>query len=135
MTKVVHCKKEKYDIYIGRPSKWGNPFVISKDGGVMSFEYIREYYGVPAELGRRVIVNGKPGVIADAMGHYIGVLFDEAEPGHILPAHSASCVEYLGMGEVKKPSRSRQRYLDYLKLECEETFAEYLGIKKKKVMA
>lgn len=23
---VVHCKKEKYDVYIGRPSKWGNPF-------------------------------------------------------------------------------------------------------------
>lgn len=32
MTKVVHCKKEQYDIYIGRPSKWGNPFVIGKDG-------------------------------------------------------------------------------------------------------
>ena len=29
---VVHCRKEKYDIYIGRPSKWGNPFVIGKDG-------------------------------------------------------------------------------------------------------
>jgi hypothetical protein len=26
MTKVVHMKKEKYDIYIGRPSEWGNPF-------------------------------------------------------------------------------------------------------------
>lgn len=25
-TKVVHCKREPYDIYIGRPSKWGNPF-------------------------------------------------------------------------------------------------------------
>jgi hypothetical protein len=25
-SKVVHCKKEPYDIYIGRPSKWGNPF-------------------------------------------------------------------------------------------------------------
>lgn len=24
--KVVHCKKDKYDVYIGRPSKWGNPF-------------------------------------------------------------------------------------------------------------
>lgn len=24
--KVVHCKKEAYDVYIGRPSKWGNPF-------------------------------------------------------------------------------------------------------------
>lgn len=32
MTRVVHCKKERYDIYIGRPSKWGNPFFIGKDG-------------------------------------------------------------------------------------------------------
>lgn len=30
--KVVHCKKEKFDVYIGRPSKWGNPFSIGKDG-------------------------------------------------------------------------------------------------------
>lgn len=30
--KVVHCKKAKYDVYIGRPSKWGNPFVVGKDG-------------------------------------------------------------------------------------------------------
>lgn len=29
---VVHCKKEPYDVYIGRPSKWGNPFEIGKDG-------------------------------------------------------------------------------------------------------
>ena len=32
ISKVVHCKKSNYDIYIGRPSKWGNPFVIGKDG-------------------------------------------------------------------------------------------------------
>lgn len=29
---IVHCKKEKYDVYIGRPQKWGNPFTIGKDG-------------------------------------------------------------------------------------------------------
>ncbi len=29
---VVHCKKSPYDIYIGRPSKWGNKFIIGKDG-------------------------------------------------------------------------------------------------------
>jgi Domain of unknown function (DUF4326) len=23
---VVHCKREAYDVYIGRPSDWGNPF-------------------------------------------------------------------------------------------------------------
>jgi hypothetical protein len=29
---VVHCKKAPFDVYIGRPSKWGNPFSIGKDG-------------------------------------------------------------------------------------------------------
>lgn len=29
---VVHCKRKPYDVYIGRPSKWGNPFTIGKDG-------------------------------------------------------------------------------------------------------
>lgn len=30
--KVVHCKKEPYDVYIGRGSKWGNPFKIGEHG-------------------------------------------------------------------------------------------------------
>ena len=32
MTKIVNLKYDKCDIYIGRPSKWGNPFTIGKDG-------------------------------------------------------------------------------------------------------
>jgi len=28
--RVVHCKKEPFDVYIGRPSKWGNPFRLHK---------------------------------------------------------------------------------------------------------
>lgn len=32
MTTVVHCKKTQYDVYIGRPTKWGNPFTIGRDG-------------------------------------------------------------------------------------------------------
>ena len=31
-TRVVNCRKDSYDIYIGRPSLWGNPFEIGKDG-------------------------------------------------------------------------------------------------------
>jgi len=34
MAKVVHCKKDKYDVYIGRPSKFGNPF--SHRGGTLA---------------------------------------------------------------------------------------------------
>jgi len=29
--KVVHCNKHDYDVYIGRPSKWGNPFTHIKE--------------------------------------------------------------------------------------------------------
>ena len=31
-SRVVHCKRDEYDVYMGRGSKWGNPFVIGKDG-------------------------------------------------------------------------------------------------------
>lgn len=30
--KVVNIRHEMCDIYIGRPSKWGSPFTIGKDG-------------------------------------------------------------------------------------------------------
>jgi hypothetical protein len=39
--RVVHCKREPYDVYIGRPSKWGNPFSIGKDGN--RIEVIAKY--------------------------------------------------------------------------------------------
>lgn len=40
MTRVVHCQREPYDVYIGRAmprrglarSKWENPFKIGRDG-------------------------------------------------------------------------------------------------------
>lgn len=31
MCKVVHHNKHHYDVYIGRPSKWGNPFTHHAD--------------------------------------------------------------------------------------------------------
>jgi len=60
MTKVVHCKKEPYDVYIGRGyhSKWGNPFshkentlakykVKSRDESIKSYEkWITEGEGI-----------------------------------------------------------------------------------------
>ena len=30
-TRVVNVENEPCDVYIGRPSKWGNPFKISKN--------------------------------------------------------------------------------------------------------
>ena len=32
MTRVVNRRREQFDVYIGRGSKWGNPYRIGPDG-------------------------------------------------------------------------------------------------------
>jgi hypothetical protein len=39
--RVVNLRSEKYDVYIGRGGKWGNPFIIGKDGS--REDVIRKY--------------------------------------------------------------------------------------------
>lgn len=41
MTVVVNVHKEGHDVYIGRGSKWGNPFIIGEDGS--RFEVLMKY--------------------------------------------------------------------------------------------
>lgn len=36
--KVAHCKKQSTGIYVGRPSKWGNPFTHLDDGTLARFK-------------------------------------------------------------------------------------------------
>ena len=89
--------------------------------------YVRDFYGVPACIGRRVEVGGKPGVIAEDRGHYIGVNFDADRPGVIRNAHPVSDVTYLGMGHVRPISRSQRRYLRWLEVgDCFSSFREFL---------
>jgi hypothetical protein len=35
MRRVVHCKRAPYDVYIGRGSKWGNPYKV---GAIKSYD-------------------------------------------------------------------------------------------------
>lgn len=74
----------------------------------MSCEYVREHYGVPATIGRRVVINGQPGIIAADRGHYIGVNFDADKPGVISNAHPTWEVHYGEMGQVRPMTRSQQ---------------------------
>jgi hypothetical protein len=39
-------------------------------------DYVRRHYEVPAEVGRRVIANGEPGIIMADRDQYIGVILD-----------------------------------------------------------
>jgi hypothetical protein len=82
----------------------------------MEFEYIKNTYKVPAEIGREVLFQGKrKGVIAEDKGNYIGVNFDDKKPGHIELLHPTWEVQYLEtFAKIRPMSRSQQRYQDYL---------------------
>jgi hypothetical protein len=100
----------------------------------MSCEYVQQYYGVPACIGRRVIVHGQPGVIEEDRGHYIGVNFDSDKPGHVFNAHPTDNVSYLGMGTIRKMTRSAARYREYIRSDCDVSFAEWLGIDNREAL-
>lgn len=94
----------------------------------MTCEYASNYYGVPACIGRRVIVAGQPGIIAEDRGHYLGVNFDDDPPGRISNCHPTWKVTYLEMGRIRRPTRSQRRYQHYLTVsECYDSFRDYLA--------
>lgn len=92
-TRVVHCKREKFDVYVGRPSKWGNPFAIkrtahakamvdTRDEALRQYEsWIRtqpELMGALPELRGKVLgcwCRPKP-----CHGDILARLADEAQP-------------------------------------------------------
>ena len=93
-------------------------------------QYVKNYYCVPADIGRIVVVNGKQGIIAKDLGHYIGVNFDEDKPGVVFPCHPTWKTEYLDMGVIRKGTRSQRRYQNYLEVaDCYDSFSNFLGIK------
>lgn len=99
----------------------------------MNCKYVQDYYKVPACIGRRVTVYGKPGIIAADRGNYIGVNFDDQKPGIISNCHPTSEVVYLEMGEIRKMTRSQERYQRYLEVsECFRSFLDFCRYDAKK---
>jgi hypothetical protein len=91
-------------------------------------EYVREFYGVPACIGRRVVAYGEPGIIAEDRGHYIGILLDCDKPGSINNYHPTDGIEYLAeVGKVRPMTRSQKRYREYLRDgDCFDSFHDFL---------
>jgi hypothetical protein len=92
-----------------------------------SLEYIREYYGVPADIGRRVTVYGKPGVIVGGHGAYLSVNLDSDSPSIRKTYHPTDQMEYHEMGVVRKMTPAQRRYQEYLDAgECYDSFRHFL---------
>lgn len=51
MKYVVHCKKEAFDVYIGRPSPFGNPYVLQTESDRKKvIDMYREYFYERVEI-------------------------------------------------------------------------------------
>lgn len=61
--------------------------------------YVRQHYNVPAEVGRRVIANGEPGVILADRGQYIGVVLDSDPKKRIRNYHPTWEMQYGEMAD------------------------------------
>lgn len=59
----------------------------------LSREYIKQYYGLDVEIGQRVLVDGRPGMIVGFNGAYLRVLFDGWS--HVVNCHPRWRVIYL----------------------------------------
>ena len=76
----------------------------------MDFEYIKNTYNVPAEKGRKILFQKKrKGIIVKDLGNHIGVNFSDRKAGHIESLHPVWEVEYLGIGKIRKMTKSQER--------------------------
>lgn len=90
---VVHCMFSAYDVFIGRPGRWGNPFKIGADGTrEQVIEKFRAWIMTQSELladlhtlkGRRLGCYCKPAAC------HGDVLLELAERIGVLPAPTAT---------------------------------------------
>lgn len=49
----------------------------------MSAAYVRAYYGVDYNVGDRLVMDGRPGVLVSFPGQYLGIRFDGE--GELIP--------------------------------------------------
>lgn len=104
-----------------------------------NFEYVNQYYGVSACVGRRVVAYGEPGTIVKDYGQYIGIVLDTAP--HALPEryHPTDGIEYGDVVEYVLPKLSARKYeakrkfQEYLDADSGHDFHEWLGINRPEV--
>lgn len=100
MTRVVNVHKDPYDIYIGRPSKWGNPFRMQT--GISRAQAValhREWWYAPEQekLREAALVELKDKVLACHC--------------HPLACHGHTIAEFINRGtpSVSEPPLSDQK--------------------------
>lgn len=102
------------------------------EADLMSLEYVRRHYGVPAEIGRAVRYKGRNGVIVGGRNAHVGIVLEGDKASAVGYYHpKTEGLEYLGtFAKVPKLTRSQRRYKEYLNSECCESFRWWIMTEK-----
>lgn len=46
---IVHCKRDQFDVYVGRPSPWGNPFTVAQHGRGTAIQQFERWVRQPEQ--------------------------------------------------------------------------------------
>lgn len=77
-----------------------------------------------------LVANGKAGIIVGTHNAYLSINLDEDKPCHVTYWHPTWEMQYGEMGTVRKMTAGQKRYQEYLSLELDCSFAEWLGVDK-----
>ncbi len=90
------------------------------------FQYIIDYYKVPAGYGVEVDMGGRKGVIVEAIGQYVGVNFYDTKNTVVFPVHPTD-LTYGGKGVIRPLTRSQKTYKEYCEVrDCFDSFLQFL---------
>lgn len=87
-------------------------------------EYIRNYYKVPAFVGRVVLYKGKRGVVTGASGPHVKAWFGDSK--HDVIVHPMDLHWTDETGQLPKRTRGQRNYMAWLHSETNETFIEFM---------
>lgn len=88
-------------------------------------QYVRDYYHVPAVVGRVVYARGKRGVVVGASGPHVKVHIDgERRAGIYHPTDEMRWTDEFA--PLPKKTRAERNYDAYLHSETSETFIEFM---------
>lgn len=97
----------------------------------MNDNYVKDYYKVPNDVGRKVTYRERTGVIYEIRGQYVNVNFDDDKPARVSVIHPHDPELKFGDmgGVIRKLTRSQQRYHEWRMSDGCESFTEFIKYK------
>ncbi len=97
----------------------------NEEAGYDPLQYIRDYYEVPAVIGRVVYYKDRRGVVCGSHGPHVKIWLEgDKNPGYYHPTYELTWTDEIG--PLPKLTRSQKMYRAYLDMDVCDSFHDFL---------